>query len=179
MTWFGPRGVRRRWAAVVLLLAAAAVHLGVAAPLRRERDAARDDFALARKEREMLRTRASRLARQAAVTVRAPAGDAAAALALRASFLRATEGLALGSLQVGAEAGSRGAAAARGRLVAEGRQADLLRAAGRLAEPSSGVVLERVQIVTSREGALRLELEAHTVRAPADEPGGPRGQAGQ
>jgi hypothetical protein len=178
MTRPGRRGGRRGWAAVVLLLAAAAVHLGVAAPLRRERDAAREDFARAREERETLRSRASRLARQAAVTVRAPAGDAAAALALRASLLRATDGLALGSVQIGAEAGSRGAVAARGRLTAEGRQVDLLRAAGRLAEASSGVVVERVQIATSREGVLRLELEAHTVRVPAAGPGGPRGQSG-
>jgi hypothetical protein len=116
--------------------------------------------------------------RRAAATVRAPAGDAAAARALRQSLLGATEGLALGSLRIEAEAGRRGGVAARGRLAAEGRQADLLHAAGRLAEPSSGVVVERLRLAEARAGAVRLELEAISVRAIAGGPGGSRGQAG-
>jgi hypothetical protein len=48
--------------------------------------------------------------------------------------------------------------------VAEGRQADVLRAAGRLADPSSGVRLERVSLVEAPGGAVRLELDAFSVR---------------
>ena len=163
----------KRVVAVVLAAAAVGVHLGVSVPARRQRDEAREAFARAREERERLRAEASRLERRAAATVRAPSGEAAAARALRLSLLGATHGLALESLRIGVEAGQRGAAAARGTLAAVGRQADLLRVAGRLALPSSGVVLEQVRLAESRDGALRLELEAFSVRAPADVPAGP------
>jgi hypothetical protein len=62
--------------------------------------------------------------------------------------------------------------------VAEGRQADLLRAAARLADPSSGVVVERLRLAEAPAGAVRLELEAFSVRATGDGPSGSRGPAG-
>ncbi|MCU0723806.1 MAG: hypothetical protein MUC63_09375, partial [Planctomycetes bacterium] len=165
---------RIRWAvAVVLAAAAVGVHLGMTVPARRQRDEAREAFARAREERERLRAEAKHLERRAAATVRAPSGDAAAARALRLSLLGATHGLAVESLRIGVEAGLRGAAAARGTLAAVGRQADLLRLVERLALPSSGVVVEQVRLAESRDGAVRLELEAFSVRAPADVPGGP------
>jgi len=155
--------VKRRVAAAVLVLAALGLHLGVALPSRRERDQAREGFARAREQRERLRAEAVRLERRAAAG-RAPAGEAAAARALRLSLLRAIEGLPLGGVRVGAESGRGSAVAARGKLVAEGRQADLLRAAGRLADPSSGVRLERVSLVEARGGDVRLEIDAISVR---------------
>ena len=176
MTGAWPTGRRRTLAAAVLLLAAVGVHFGVAVPARRERDQARDAYARAREEREKTRGQVSRLERRASATVRAPSGAAAASRALRLSLLQATSGLELDAVRIGAEAGQRGGAAARGRLAAEGRQADILRAAGRLADPSSGVVLDRMTLASAREGALRLELEAYSVRAIADGPGA-RGQA--
>ena len=163
----------KRVVAVVLAVAAVGVHLGVTMPARRQRDEAREAFARAREERESLRAGAKHLERRAAATVRAPSGEAAAARALRLSLLGATHGFALESLRIGVEAGPRGAAAARGTLAAVGRQADLLRVAGRLSLPSSGVVVEQVRLAESRDGALRLELEVFSVRAPADVPGGP------
>jgi len=163
----------KRVVAAVLAAAAVGVHLGVSVPARRQRDEAREAFARAREGRERLRAEAKHLERRAAATVRAPSGEAAAARALRLSLLGATHGLALESIRIGAEAGQRGAAAARGSLAAVGRQADLLRVAGRLALPSSGVVLEQVRLAESRDGALRLELEVFSVRAPADVSGGP------
>ncbi len=174
----------RRVAAALLLLAALGLHLGVAVPARRQRDQARDEYGRGREEREKLRAQAARIERRAAAG-RAPSGDAAAARALRLSLLRAAEGLPLGAVRIVAEAGRRGPVAARGRLAAEGRQADLLRAAGRLAESSSGVLLERVALLQASGGQLRLEVEAFTVKPPADvqalalRPGqaGSRGQA--
>lgn len=163
----------RRAVAVVLAAAAVGIHLGVSVPARRQRDEAREAFARAREGRERLRAEAKHLERRAAATVRAPSGEAAAARALRLSLLGATHGLALESLRIGVEAGQRGASAARGTLAAVGRQADLLRVAGRLASPSSGVVVEQVRLAESRDGALRLELETFSVRALADLPGGP------
>ena len=166
-------GTIKRVVAAVLAAAAVGVHLGVSVPARRQRDEAREAFARAREERERLRNQAKHLERRAAATVRAPAGEAAAARALRLSLLGATHGLALESIRIGAEAGQRGAVAARGTLAAVGRQADLLRLAGRLALPASGVVVERVRLAESRDGDLRLELEAFSVRAPADVSGRP------
>jgi hypothetical protein len=150
-------------AGALLLLAALGLYLGVASPARRSRDASRGEFARAREERERLRSRLALLERRAA-TVRAPSGDAAAARALRHSLLEATRGLGLGSVQIGAEAGRRGAVAAHGRLSAEGGQATLLRSAERLAEPASGVLLERVSLRPGRDGTLRLEIEAFSLR---------------
>jgi hypothetical protein len=154
--------VKRRVAAALLLAAALGLHFGVTLPARRQRDEAREGFARGREERERLRAQAVRLERRAAAG-RAPAGDAAAARALRLSLLQAIEGLALGAVRISAEAGRGSAMAARGRLVAEGRQADVLRAAGRLAEPSSGVLLQRVSLVEAG-GEVRLEVEAYSVR---------------
>jgi hypothetical protein len=155
--------VKRRVSAGLLVLAALALHLGATVPARRQRDAAREACARAREQREQLRAEAVRLERRA-VAGRAPAGEAAAARALRLSLLRAVEGLPLGGVRIAAESGRRSAVAARGTLVAEGRQADVLRAAGRLAEASSGVRLERVRFVQARGAAVRLEVDAFSVR---------------
>jgi len=155
--------VKRRLAAAVIVIAALGLHAGVTLPARRERDAARSGYARAREQRERLRAEAVRLERRAAAG-RAPAGEAAAARALRLSLLRAVEGLPLGGVRVGAESGRGAAVAARGKLVAQGRQADLLRAAGRLAEPSSGVRVDRLSLVEAGSGGVRLEIDVFSVR---------------
>jgi hypothetical protein len=149
-------------AAALLVVAALGLHFGATLPARRQRDEARDAFARAREQRERLRAEAVRLERRAAAG-RAPAGEAAAARALRLSLLRATEGLPLGGVRIAATPG-RGSVAARGSLVAAGRQADVLRAAGRLADPSSGVRLERVSLAEASGGTVRLELDAFSLR---------------
>jgi len=159
----------RRLAAALLLLVALGLHLGLAAPSRRQRDEAREEFARLREERESLRAQAARLPRRAA-SVRAPSGDRDAVRALRRSFLGAVEGLPLRSVRISAEAGRDAVVVARGRLAAEGRQTDLLRAAGRLAKASSGVLLARVQLALASGDDIRLEIEAFSVGAPADVP---------
>ena len=157
----------RRWAAASLLLAALGLYVGLAAPARRQRDEARAEFARLREEREGLRAQAARLQRQAA-SMRAPMGDAQAARALRLSFLEAVAGLPLRAVRISAEAGRHGAVAARGLVAAEGGQADLLRAAGKLAEASSSAFLETVRIAHAPGDSLRLEIVAFSLRAPAD-----------
>jgi hypothetical protein len=161
--------VTRRLAAALLLLVAAGVHVGVTLPARRQRDEARDEFARGREERERLRAQAARLGQRAPVA-QAPEGDAAAARALRQALLRATEGLDLRDVRIAATPGRRRAAAASGWLMAEGRQADLLRAAGKLADPSSGVLLERVAL-TEVQDAIALRVEAYSLRAGVAAPG--------
>lgn len=156
-------------------LFALGLYLGVTRPARAERDAARAEFSVLRVEREALRARAADLARRAAA-VAAPDGAAAAVTALRASLLRATEGLPVTGVRLAAEAGARGAVAARGRLTAEGDQEDLLRLADRLAEASSGVLIDSLEIVEAAGGVLRLEVAGYTERGPGSggAPGGRR-----
>jgi hypothetical protein len=161
--------VTRRLAAALLLLAALGIHLGLGAPARRQRDEAREEFARQREVREGLRAQAARRQRPAA-SVRAPRGDAEAARALRLSFLGAVEGLPLRAVRVNVEPGRHGLVAARGRVSAEGEQADLLRAAGKLAEASSGVLLDNVRFADAPGGDLRLEIEAFSLKSPADVP---------
>lgn len=156
----------RRLAGALLFLAAAAVWLGVGAPARRERDRARADYARARQDRERLRAQAVALERRG-TAARTPEAGAAAARALRASLLHATEGLRVGGVQIAASAGQ-GRVAARGRLSAQGRMADVVGLAERLVGPESGVLVERVDLGSSRgeEGrTLRLELDALSLRS--------------
>ena len=94
----------------------------------------------------------------------APDDDAAAARALRRTLVEATRGIALGEVLIAAQAERQGSATARGRLAGTGSQADLLRVAGRLAQPASGVLLERVELALGPAG-IRLEAEAVSVRA--------------
>ena len=159
----------RRLAAALMLLAALGLHLGLAAPSRRQRDEAREEFARLREERERLRAQAARLPRRTA-SVRAPSGDAEAVRALRQSFLGAVEGLPLRAVRISAEAGRDAVVAARGRLAAEGRQTDLLRAAGRLAEASSGVLLAKVQLRPGLRGRSPTRDRGLQRGAPADVP---------
>ncbi len=155
----------RRLVALGLLLGAVVVHVGLTLPARRARDEAREAFARKREERERLRSELKHLERRAfSARPATPDGDAAAARALRTTLLGAIRGLAVGDVQIATQAERRGSVAARGRLVAVGTQADLLRVAGRLAEPTSGVMLERVQL-SGGPGRHRLEAETTSIKA--------------
>ena len=149
---------------LVSLLLAVAVHVALTLPARRERDAAREAYARQRAERERLRSELARLERRSAPAKAAPEGEAAAARALRLSLLEASRGVELVDVQIAAAPERQGAIAARGRLGASGSQAELLRAAGRLAEATSGVRLERLRLTGGASGH-RLEAEAVTLRS--------------
>ncbi len=155
----------RRSFGLALLVAAAVIHVGVTLPARRARDEAREAFARKREERERLRADVARLERRAPTArTQAPGEATAAARALRQSLLRATRGLPVREVQIAAQADPRAGVAARGRLTAAGTQANLLRVAGRLAEPASGVVLELVRLIAG-PGTHRLEVETISLRA--------------
>jgi hypothetical protein len=156
----------RRIVALVLLAAALLIHVGLTLPARRSRDSARELYASQREERERLRAEVARLERRssAAASAQAPAGEAAAARALRLSLLSATRGIAIDQVEIAAQPERRGQVAARGRLSAAGSQADLLRAAGRLAEPAAGLRLDRLQL-SAGIGSPRLEAETVLLRA--------------
>jgi hypothetical protein len=166
----------RRLVGLGLLVVAAVLYVGVTLPARRARDEARAAFASQRAERERLRVGVKHLERRASEPrTGAPEGDAAAARALRLSLLAALRGLGLGDVQIESHPERRGSAAARGRLVGTGGQADVLRAAGRLAAPGSGVVLERLQLQLRPDG-IRMEAEAVSFRSgPPPAAGSPGG----
>ena len=154
----------RRLVGLGLLLVAAVIYLGITLPARRARDEARAAFAHEREERERLRADVARLERRATrARASAPDGEAAAARALRRSLLAASSGLAIGGVEIASHPERGGGIAARGRLVGTGRQADVLRMAGRLAEGDSGVLLERLELTLRPEG-IRMEADAISVR---------------
>jgi hypothetical protein len=150
--------------AAALVVAAGLVHVLLTLPAGRARDAARAEFGRQRSERELVRAELARLERRAAArSGAAPEDDAAAARALRRAMLDATRGLAIGQVQIAALPERQGALAARGRLAGTGSQAELLRVAGRLASPASGVLLQRLELAQTT-GGVRLEAEAVSVR---------------
>lgn len=156
----------RRATGALLLLAAAGLWLAVGVPARRARDLARAEYARAREERERVRAQAAALERRGTAG-RTPEAGAAAARAMRASLLRATQGLRVGAVRIAVSAGQ-GRVAARGRLGAQGRMADVLSLVERLVGPASGVLVERVELGSSRaeEGSvLRLDLDAIGLRS--------------
>jgi hypothetical protein len=163
----------RRLVGFGLLVAMAVLYVGITLPARRVRDESRTAFAQRREERERLRVDVARLERRASeVRVGTPDDAAAAARALRLSLLAATHGLGISDVQIASHPERRGTTAARGRLVGTGRQPDVLRTAGRLAHPDSGVLLERLELALRPEG-IRMEADAVSVRAgspPDDAP---------
>jgi hypothetical protein len=159
--------VRPALVAVLLLVAAALLSLGVALPARADRDAARERFAQARAQRERVRAQLA-LAERSGAAGRTPEAGAAAARTLRASLLHATDGLPVSAVQIEASS-ERGRPGARGRLSAAGRMGDVLTLADRLARGSSGVMVQQLMLVAGREGTplVRLDVQcASGRRAP-------------
>jgi hypothetical protein len=156
------RGAAHRYRRPLILLVSAVVIF--AASARRERDAARQQYAAARAERERLRVRLAALGRRTFEDERATAADgASAARALRLAALRATDGLAVSGIEVNVSVAPSSAIAARGRFAAQGPFTDVLRLARRLADPSSGLLLERVSLGTAR-GSIRIEADTFILR---------------
>jgi hypothetical protein len=162
MVGAGP--VSRHRLALLLLAIAVVVFAALVPTARRERDAARQQYALAREERERLRVRLADLSRRTSEDERATAADGAGAIRmLRQAVLRATHGLPVSSVEISVSGTARGAIAARGRFAAVGDFVDVLRLARRIASSSSGLLLERVSFGEVR-GAVRLEAEAFILK---------------
>lgn len=154
----------RRRIALLLLATAVAVFATFVPTARRERDAAREQYALAREERERLRVRLADLSRRTSEDERATAADGAVAVRmLREAMLRATRELPVSSVEISVNGTARGAIAARGRFTAVGGFNDVLRVARRIASSSSGLLLERVSFREFR-GAVRIEAEAFILK---------------
>jgi hypothetical protein len=156
--------VRRHRLFLVLVALAVLIFVALVPSARRERDAARQQYAAAREERERLRVRLADLGRRTFEEDRATAADGvSAARALRLAVLRATEGLAVSGVEVSVSVASGSAIAARGRFVAQGQFTEVLRLARRLADSSSGLLLGRVSLAEAR-GAVRIEADTFILR---------------
>lgn len=154
-----------RWVAAGLLAVVTAwLWLGVAVPSRRSRDAARDEFARLRAERERVRSLVVDLERRVSAG-RTPESGAAAARAMRRALLQATAGAAVGAVRISASPSGRGRFAATGRLSVEGALDAVLGVADRLADPRSGVLLQRAVLAEARAGSpeVRLDVEGVSV----------------
>ncbi len=155
----------RRALALVLLLLAAVVFVALILPARRDRAAAREEYVLARAERQRLHVRLAHLDRWTPEDQGATAADGAAAVrALRRATLEATDGLPVSGVSVSTRVSPRGAIAAQGQVVAEGRFVDALRLTRRLAAPSSGLLLQRVRLGGEAGGVVRVEASAFILR---------------
>jgi hypothetical protein len=158
--------VTRRVLAALLLAAGGWLWFGAAAPARRERDAAREEFARLRGERERVRLQIEASSRRATVAL-TPERGAAAARALRRALLAAAEAAPVREVAIAASASTRGQVAATGRLSAVGSLDELLVVADRLSSPASGVAIRRCVLseVGPGGGDLRLEVEGVSVGA--------------
>ncbi len=144
-----------RLAGAVLLLAAAGVWLAVTVPAQGERDAARTEYGRAREQKEKLRVELASAERRA-VAGMSPQAGAAASRGMRASLLRAIEGLRVEGVQIApAERRSGGA----GRLSAEGRMAEVALLADRLVSPGSGVLVRSVHFVSASGSSPTVRLD--------------------
>jgi hypothetical protein len=154
----------RRAVAAALFVLAGVVFVGLVLPARRDRSAAREQYAQARAERQRLRVRLANLDRRTSEDQGATAANGAAAVrALRQATLRATEGLPVSGVSLSTSVAPRGAIAARGQVSAEGGFVDALRLTRRLAAPSSGLLLQRVTLGAATAG-VRVEANAFILR---------------
>jgi len=157
--------MRLRIAGAALVLVAALLHVAVARPLQARASAAADNYRRARDERRDARARADELERRAAALERAAAAVAAARSAPGGGVREVRRGVVdvvtrsrVSGVRLGVRPGRPPASAAVA-LSAEGPFADVLRLTAELARPGSGLVLERVRLV-SRPPRVGVDVEA-------------------
>ncbi len=154
--------------AALLLLGAGLLYVGVTLPAHRAAADAEDAVGRARAERPGLRARLAEREHQAAAEDKASAAVAAAAsgpgdpvVRLRRSVVGSLDGAAVSAVRLAVTAG-RSPVGARLQLSAEGRFAEILRLAGHLVRPGTGLVLENVRLRPSPAG-LALDLSAFSL----------------
>jgi hypothetical protein len=158
--------VTLRLLAAALAALSAWLLFGVAAPARRQRDAARAEFTRLRAERESVRAQLAALERRSAAG-RTPEAGPAAARTMRLVLLAATEAAGLEAARIATDASGRGRVAASGRLSVDGPLEAVLGVTDRLAHPDSGLIVQGVTLADrGGEGQdVRLELHGVSVRA--------------
>ena len=161
-----------RGLSVAVLLAALAVHLGLARPAWRELEALTGKANALGDEKQALLHRVAALDRGDVLTARAThmevppgVGDDDVAR-LRRSLLESLRGQAVSGVRL-AVAPAAAPLAAEGRLQAEGTFAAVVGLSGQLVRPGAGFVLKRVRIAPTPRGSLALEVEGVSVRQEA------------
>ena len=159
--------MKARWLAAALIAGGFALYGAVALPMQRQAAAAADDDRRARDEARDIRLRLARLERRDAAHVRAAAALEGAASpgetvrAVRRSVVQDLQDAHVSAVRLGVSA-SRPPFAARVRLSAEGRFAEVVRLAGMVARAEKGVMLERVRL-SPRGDVVAFELEGITL----------------
>jgi hypothetical protein len=145
---------RLRVGAGALALLALGLYAGVARPLESRALTAGEEYRRARDERRDARARAAELERRAAARARAAAVLAAAGSVPGGGVREVRRGVVdivtrsrVSSVRLGVRPG-RPPASASVSLSAEGPFADVVRLTGELARPGSGLVLDRVRLVS-------------------------------
>ena len=150
--------------AALLALAAVAVYAGLTSRYRAQAAAAADEF---RQVRDQRRQVASRLAQKQRLedaqerTGRLPAieGVTTPARAARLQIVRSLEGSGVSRVRLGVAPVARPPQAVSVRLKGEGTFEDVLRFAGHVVRPGSGLLLQQVEL-QNQEERVGLSLEA-------------------
>ena len=155
-----------RWIAGVLVALGIVLYAAVAVPMRRQAQAAADDYRRARDEARDMRARLARLERRDAAHLRAASALAGATPAgtvrtVRRSVVQTLLSARVSGVRLGVTA-ARPPFAARVRLSAFGSFPEVVALAGLVARPETGVVLERVRFGPRGDG-VTLELDGVTL----------------
>ena len=152
-----------RVAAALLLALTAVVYAALTVPFEKKAAAAADAYRRARDERRAAQARLGQLQRrQSALRRASPVRDAARAAgdpvgATRQGIVASLEGSGLSGVRLAVRP-ARAPAAASVQLAVEGPFRDVVRLAGDVVRPGTGVVLERVQL-SGRESRVAMSLQ--------------------
>jgi len=155
-----------RWIAAALVAVGVVLYAAVAVPMRRQAQAAADDYRRARDEARDMRARLARLERRDAAHLRAASALAGATPAgtvrtVRRSVVQTLQGARVSGVRLGVSA-ARAPFAARVHLSAFGSFPEVVTLAGLVARPETGVVLERIRFAPRGDG-VALDLDGVTL----------------
>jgi hypothetical protein len=164
--------VSARLVAGLLVLAAAAVHLGLTTRYRAQAAAAADEFRQVRDERRRVAARLAQKMRLEDARRRAgqlPAegerGPLTPARAARLQIVRSLEGSGMERVRLGVAPSLLPPQSVKVRFTGEGSFEDVVRFAGHVARPGSGFLLQEVALDT-RQDRVGLSLEAMGLGRP-------------
>ena len=155
-----------RWIAAALVAVGVVIYAAVALPMRRQAQAAADDYRRARDEARDMRARLARLERRDAAHLRAASALAGTTPAgtvrtVRRSVVQTLQNARVSGVRLGVTA-ARAPYAARVHLAASGSFPEVVSLAGLVARPETGVVLERIRFAPRGDG-VALELDGVTL----------------
>jgi hypothetical protein len=162
--------VKARLAAALLALAALGVHLGFTSRYRAQASAAADEFRQVRDERRQVGSRLAQKVRledaqRRAGRLPAAEGGVTPTRAARLQVVRTLEGSGVSRVRLGVSPVLRSPLAVNVRLTGEGSFEDVLKFAGDIARPGSGLLLQQVGLETQNE-RVALSLDAMGLGRP-------------